>query len=54
MYFQLTRSEISDILYSSDLAAEDKIIRAMEIRQETDSLIRVLRVSGNTHFKPVR
>ena len=42
----MTRSEISDILYSSDLATEDKIIRAMEIRQETDGLVRILRVSG--------
>merc|ERR1719438_128905 len=38
-----TRTEISDILYSSDLITEDKIIRAMEIKQETDSLIRLLR-----------
>jgi len=37
-----TRNEITDILHGSDLA-EDKIIRAMEIRQETDILIRLLR-----------
>merc|ERR1712024_440127 len=35
-----TRNEITDILHGSDLA-EDKIIRAMEIRQETDILIRL-------------
>jgi len=38
-----TRNEISDIMYSSDLLAEEKIIRAMEIKQETDSLIRLLK-----------
>ena len=43
----MTRTEITDILYSAELAAEDKIIRAMEITQETDALIRVLRVGGD-------
>jgi len=38
-----TRNEITDILYSADLVAEDKIIRAMEIKQETDSLVRLFR-----------
>jgi len=36
-----TRIEVTDILHSSDLIAEDKMIRAMEIRQEADNLIKL-------------
>lgn len=42
--FQTTRTEISEILHGSDLRPEDKIVRALEIKQQAEGITRLFQV----------
>ena len=43
-YFQTTLTEISEILHGSDLKPEDKIVRALEMKQRAEGITRLFRV----------